>query len=606
MRNMVLPAICERSRNGTRLQLNCVGVSPHGRPTLATDGAVGRLQRLPVRCLMTLFKPLEVEVPRVYRLYLLLSLCLVTSVESQFATQNVTFLSTTSIVEMGGGTLDSGSDIWGWTDSLTDKDYALFTHSSATAFVDVTDGANPIYLGRLPSHTNSSFWRDVKVYEDHAYIVSDDNGPHGLQVFDLTQLRGVTTPQVFSNTSHFDGFRSAHNIAINEQSGFAYVVGSDQAAGGLYIVDVRNPAAPSFAGQFSADGYTHDLQVVNYSGPDTNYSGSEIAFAANEDTLTIIDVTDKGTPIQLSRKTYQDARYAHQGWLSGDQKYFYMNDEIDEAGLSVNTRTHVWDVSDLTNPDYVGFHEHADGAVDHNLYVHDRFVFEANYRAGVRIFQQTDPAAAELTEVGFIDTFPENNSIDFGGAWSVYPFFDDGKFIVSDVNRGLFVAQFDLLAPGVADLNGDGVLGCADVNWLTAGVLANSLNPTFDLTGDGVANGADLDQWLLLAGAENHPEGIAFSTGDANLDGVVDEADFAIWNSNRFTSPLAWCSGDFNADGHVDVSDFNLWNTNRTSAHSALVPEPNAGSQWTWLALVVLGVKRVNSLRRRKCWRCLP
>jgi hypothetical protein len=33
---------------------------------------------------------------------------------------------------------------------------------------------------------------------------------------------------------------------------------------------------PTFVGNFSADGYTHDVQVVNYLGPDNAYVGQEI------------------------------------------------------------------------------------------------------------------------------------------------------------------------------------------------------------------------------------------------------------------------------------------------------------------------------------------
>ncbi|MEM7313776.1 MAG: choice-of-anchor B family protein, partial [Planctomycetota bacterium] len=132
---------------------------------------------------------------------------------SPYVTQNVTFLGQLSLDDLGAGPSDSGSDVWGWTDSQTGRDYALMTNSSGTSFVDVTNGVTPELIGYLPSFTNSSQWRDVKVYQDHAYIVSDNNGPHGMQVFDLTQLRNVSSPpQTFTETAHFDGFRNAHNI----------------------------------------------------------------------------------------------------------------------------------------------------------------------------------------------------------------------------------------------------------------------------------------------------------------------------------------------------------------------------------------------------------
>ena len=89
-----------------------------------------------------------------------------------------------------------GQDSWGWTDPLDGKEYAIVALDNGTAFVDITVPTSPIYLGRLNSQTGSSLWRDVKVYNNHAYIVSDSNGNHGMQIFDLTKLRSVASPPV--------------------------------------------------------------------------------------------------------------------------------------------------------------------------------------------------------------------------------------------------------------------------------------------------------------------------------------------------------------------------------------------------------------------------
>ena len=78
----------------------------------------------------------------------------------------------------------------GWTDSENGKEYALVGLSSHTAFVDMSDPANLILVGILPTSTVNSSWRDIKVYQDHAFIVSEAAG-HGMQVFDLTRLRDV-------------------------------------------------------------------------------------------------------------------------------------------------------------------------------------------------------------------------------------------------------------------------------------------------------------------------------------------------------------------------------------------------------------------------------
>ena len=136
---------------------------------------------------------------------------------------------------MGGG---DAEDLWGWTDPENGKEYAIVGMAASTAFVDVSSPTSPVVMGILPSHTGSSLWRDVKVHNDHAFIVSEATG-HGLQVFDLTRLRDVTNPPAnFTEDAHYDGFGNAHNIAINEQSGRAYAVGSNTFSGGLHILDI--------------------------------------------------------------------------------------------------------------------------------------------------------------------------------------------------------------------------------------------------------------------------------------------------------------------------------------------------------------------------------
>ena len=198
------------------------------------------------------------------------------------------------------------NDNWGWQDPATGRQYALVGMTDRASFVDMSDPLNPRVVGILPmpETANGSAWRDIKTYENHAFIVSDGAGAHGMQVFDLTRLRDVTgDPVVFEADAHYTQIASAHNIVINEDTGFAFSVGSssggETCGGGLHIIDVREPKNPTFAGCFSdpqtgraSTGYTHDAQCVTYSGPDADYQGREICFGANETALSIADVTD--------------------------------------------------------------------------------------------------------------------------------------------------------------------------------------------------------------------------------------------------------------------------------------------------------------------------
>ena len=368
-----------------------------------------------------------------------------------YACDGVDMMSNVPLDELG---LTFGNDIWGWTDPATGAEYALMGGIEGTAFVDISDPKRPEVLGLLPTRTTEGgdFWRDIKVFEDHAYIVSE-NRDHGMQVFDLTQLRDVTERTVFTETALYTGFGSAHNVNINEDTGFAYAIGTSTCEGGLHMVDISDPVSPEFAGCFQEHGYIHDTQCVVYTGPDAQHQGREICFNSNaevpesgfadiENTLSIVDVTDKDNPVALSRTFYEGDGYSHQGWLTPDQGTFLHGDELDELFEEVEeTTTRVWDVQDLDEPFVNGVYSNGTTSIDHNLYTEGDRAFASNYTSGLRVFDTSDAAEGELSEVGFFDLYPENDNASFeGGTWSNYPYFDK-VVAVSSIDRGLFILK---------------------------------------------------------------------------------------------------------------------------------------------------------------------
>ncbi|MGY8748411.1 MAG: choice-of-anchor B family protein [Pirellulales bacterium] len=109
-----------------------------------------------------------------------------------FDSKNINLLSHLYLNEIGnlGASNVMGDDIWGWTDATSGREFALMGLTNRTSFIEVTDPTAPVYLGswKTTAGTGKKAWRDVKVYNEQAYIVSDNNGADGLQVFDLTQL----------------------------------------------------------------------------------------------------------------------------------------------------------------------------------------------------------------------------------------------------------------------------------------------------------------------------------------------------------------------------------------------------------------------------------
>ena len=376
---------------------------------------------------------------------------------SGFDCESVDLVSFLPLADMGAERGIVTNDVWGWTDPETGQEIVLVGMSNQTAFVDVTDPGMPTYLGRLPmpETATASTWRDMKVYQDHMYVVSDGAGEHGMQVFDLTRLRGLdgSDPQTFASDAHYDQIASAHNIVINEETGFAYSVGSSgggqTCGGGLHMINIQNPLAPVFAGCFQdmstgrqRTGYSHDAQCVVYHGPDTDYQGREICLGSNETALSIADVTDKSNPLTIAMASYPNVGYSHQGWLSEDHSYFFMGDELDESGGNVtNTRTLIWDLADLDDPILAREYLAETKATDHNLYILGNTMYQSNYKSGLRVLDISDPENPQL--VGNFDTVPYGgDDASMTGSWSNYPFFKSGVVVVTSSREGLFVVRY--------------------------------------------------------------------------------------------------------------------------------------------------------------------
>lgn len=374
-----------------------------------------------------------------------------------YACNGYDLMSRLSPADMGA---ERASDLWGWTDSTTGKEYALICLDTGLAFVDISDPIKPTYLGTLASAIVGSLIspRDVKVYKDHAFLMAQLIG-HGMQIFDLTKLRNVDNPpQSFNADVYYTGFVNAHNLAINEESGILCAVGSQGVPGpnpevkGPYFTDIKDPKNPIAIGDYHS--YIspinsqvirvshHDAHVVTYKGPDTDYTGKEIYFGLNlsDDNLEILDITDTFNPKRISYGEYDNARISHQGWLTEDHRYFLLGDEGDESGFGFNTRTIVFDLLDLDAPkvlyDYIG----PTAAIDHNGYIKGNTFYLANYTAGLREIDITN-IATSMEEIGFFDTHPNDDNASFDGAWSSYPFFESGNIIISDRENGLFIVK---------------------------------------------------------------------------------------------------------------------------------------------------------------------
>jgi choice-of-anchor B domain-containing protein len=337
----------------------------------------------------------------------------------------------------------TGADLWGWHDSTTGREFLLIGGMGATAFVEVTDPINPKYLGVL--RPPSGMVASVKVYKHYA-LIGYESANHGMQVFDLTQLLDVkNAPVKFQETVHYPEYRNTHTITMNQETGFAYVNGSNTCGGGLHMIDMRTPTKPTHVGCYPETlgkrkrGYIHDAQCVIYRGPDRQYKGREICVNYAEAGIGIVDVTDKKQPKTISTFSYPNVGYTHQGWFTEDQRYIFVNDEDDERNgrrnnIRANTRTLGFDLTDLDDPVILTeFFNPKTTITDHNLYIRGRYMYQGNYGAGLRIIDVADPK--NLKEVGYLT--------DIGSTFGPYPFFKNDVVAVS-TGKGLILARLQM------------------------------------------------------------------------------------------------------------------------------------------------------------------
>ncbi|MDM7916951.1 MAG: choice-of-anchor B family protein, partial [Candidatus Eisenbacteria bacterium] len=362
-----------------------------------------------------------------------------------FSASNVALLSWVPIGEFPGGS-GRAAEVFGYV-SPSGREYALIGLERGFGFVDVTDPTAPVVLGVIPGRP--SIWREMDAGDGFAYCVhdlpSDDHETgDGLSIVDLRQIDAGTVSLARAVTDL--GLKTSHNVWYSAESRTAWLCGSNLAGpyisgGGLLAVDLSDPLNPSYtAGTVWTETYVHDVIVRRYaSGPQ---AGRELAYAAcGEAGLKIIDVTDRENMVTLSTLVYPHTGYCHDGWLAPDGRTLYLNDETDELydPEVPTTTTHVVDVQNPAAPVYLRSFTNGLPAIDHNHMGRGGFLYEANYRSGLRIYDVRQPGGE--AEAGWFDTYPADDEPHFNGAWGVYAGLPSGTILVSDIERGLFVLR---------------------------------------------------------------------------------------------------------------------------------------------------------------------
>ena len=320
------------------------------------------------------------------------------------------------------GRLDPGSDsyadIWGYTDPASGREYALLCDRYEGLHIIDISGEAPVRVSGVTGYTSDA--KDVKVRGQYAYLVQE-YAP--VVVIDLTD---PANPQVVGQISTVPGGEDgAHNAEINGD--YLYLTGGPS-PGGLLVYDLgADPIDPPRVAEYQPT-YLHD---IHFNG-DRAY-----ASAIYDEGVFVLDVSDPAAPVYETQFVYPAAYMgAHNACSSEDGDYVYLSDEIGSGPWM-----RAFDVRDLDGVQLTAETIVNERTASHNCYVEGDFLFVAHYSAGLQVFDiGSDPAVPQ--PLAFYDTYEAPDRL-LEGAWSVYPYFESGKVIVSDMVFGLFVIGVD-------------------------------------------------------------------------------------------------------------------------------------------------------------------
>ena len=328
--------------------------------------------------------------------------------------------STLPINSLGG----SYTDVYGV--AINGREYAVIGSTMGTHIIDVTIPTQCLEVAFVPGTFQGSgvTHRDFFSMDNYLYGVCDQ-GSSTLQIIDLTNL-----PNSVSLVYNSDSLIStSHNMFIDTINKKLYSTNGT-------VLDISNPINPAFL--FNMGFSSHDLYVEN----DTGY------FNCTSNGLKVYEMTTN-TPQYLGGLTsYPDQGTNHSGWKE-DNTYVFADEN---HGLSLK----VIDVSDLSNLSVTAlFNSGVDAnSIAHNLIIRDDFVYVSYYHDGLQIFDISDPY--NPIKAGYYDTYLPNNHNGYAGNWGVDPQLPSGIILVSDVQSGLFVLDFNYNEESICD--GDSLL----------------------------------------------------------------------------------------------------------------------------------------------------
>lgn len=326
--------------------------------------------------------------------------------------RNVTLLSATRPAN------ETYSDVWGYVDRATGREYAILLGYFGVWILDATDPTRPVVRGYVPSSASrwaGSDWKAARTYGHWLYVVSE--GGSGMMVIDLSDPDNPVLVRTHDRTR----WGRTHTLSLDPSTGLCFACGTQS---GMLVFDLAaNPTDPPLVATYTQE-YVHDMQFQD---------GWGFFAEIHRNQFRIVDM--RRLPTMASTAT-RVVGACHNAWPTRDGKFCVTTSETTGPGLTV------FDVRDRAVPQRIA--QWTLGDIIHNAQVDDRLVHVSYYGHGYRLVDLSDPWSP--VEIAYWKT---------GTDWGVYCFQPSGVAYAGDTQNGLEIlrakgpsADYGVATPG--------------------------------------------------------------------------------------------------------------------------------------------------------------
>ncbi len=406
--------------------------------------------------------------------------------------------------------VDTGAeynDIWGYA-APDGREYAIIGTTSGTYFYNATDPTAPFEVGYFSGPTST--WRDIKTWDHYAYIVTEGGG--GMQIIDLANPDNPVLVRTWGASK----WGNAHNIAMDEGAGVAYVCGTNN---GMLAIDLtQNPENPTHIGTYNRE-YVHDLHPKDGLAHLGEIYGGK---------YRIISTTSLNYPTQDSVTT--PGAFTHNTWVNENNTLCITTDEVGGG------RVALYDCSNPGNIQFLDDFSVNNNTIPHNAFIIGNYAYMSWYTEGLVVVDMSD--SSDLKKHASYDTSPYSPGSGYEGAWGCYPFSPSGVIYISDRGEGLHILRVEGPAMTIAHQPLDNTEDQSGPYQMSATVSAlESSNPVASVqclyrTNGGswqnfaMAPGSGADEWVGAFPGQDAPATVSYyllaEAADGSLEWLPD------------------------------------------------------------------------------------